>query len=79
METFGKTHETYTPLSQLFTKIARVLGHSYFKVTKSMQMPEVMSIHIFQGSQRNYIHILPQGSQKFTITEETRKCNNANF
>ena len=53
------------PLSQLFAKIARVLEHSYFKVTKSMQMPEVMSIHIFQGSQRNYIHILPQGSQKF--------------
>ena len=43
-----------------------------------MQMPEVMSIHIFQGSQRNYIHILPQGSHKFSIPEETRKHNNAN-
>ena len=41
-------------------------------------MPEVMSTHIFQGSQRNYIHILPQGSHKFSIPEETRKHNNAN-
>lgn len=39
---------------------------SYFRVAKSMQMPEIMSIYLFQGSHR------------FTILEESRKLDRAN-